>query len=387
MSNSSTALFAGKSAVITGSTSGIGLAIARAFAGGGMNVMLNGFGEPGEIEAIRAGIEQECGVKVLHSRADMTKPDEIATMRELEGVGQAVLGGMAQALGIGRRWFVEHLTGEPTVLFRIFHYPPAPPDRDSPWGVGEHTDYGLVTILAQDDRGGLQVKVPAGWVDVPHVPGSLVCNIGDMLERLTGGRYRSTPHRVRNVSGADRLSFPFFLDPAWDATVEPLPSSAWIGLRTKTLFSMIPPPRAWMQRACCWKPTPAFCDCSRRREFRPRLISPPALRSRWTTSSKRRRNAWGPCRRIPAFSRPALPSATSRLCGSHSATRRSTCTACPTARAWRNITRAATPKRRARSCSTGSCRRNCRSVRRSGCSRRSPRSCPGRARSSVRRRW
>jgi 3-hydroxybutyrate dehydrogenase len=82
MSNSSTDLFAGKSAVITGSTSGIGLAIARAFAGGGMNVMLNGFGEPDEIEAIRAGIEAECGVKALHSKADMTSPDEIAQMVE-----------------------------------------------------------------------------------------------------------------------------------------------------------------------------------------------------------------------------------------------------------------------------------------------------------------
>ena len=82
MSHSPTALFAGKSAVITGSTSGIGLAIARAFAGGGMNVMLNGFGEPGEIEAIRAGIEQECGVKTLHSKADMTRPGEITQMVE-----------------------------------------------------------------------------------------------------------------------------------------------------------------------------------------------------------------------------------------------------------------------------------------------------------------
>ena len=82
MSNSSTALFAGKSAVVTGSTSGIGLAIAQAFAGGGMNVMLNGFGEPDEIEAVRAGIEQSCGVKALHSKADMTKPGDIARMVE-----------------------------------------------------------------------------------------------------------------------------------------------------------------------------------------------------------------------------------------------------------------------------------------------------------------
>ncbi len=82
MSNASTTLFAGKSAIITGSTSGIGLAIARAFAGGGMNVMLNGFGEPEEIEVVRAGIEQECSVKALHSKADMTRPDEIAQMVE-----------------------------------------------------------------------------------------------------------------------------------------------------------------------------------------------------------------------------------------------------------------------------------------------------------------
>jgi isopenicillin N synthase-like dioxygenase len=56
------------------------------------------------------------------------------------------------------------------------------------------------------------------------VPGAFVCNIGDMLDRLTGGYYRSTPHRVRNLSGRERLSFPFFFDPAWDAHVPPLPA-------------------------------------------------------------------------------------------------------------------------------------------------------------------
>jgi 3-hydroxybutyrate dehydrogenase len=71
---------AGKSAIITGSTSGIGLGIARVFAKAGMNVALNGFGDPGEIEATRFGIEQEFGVRATFAAADMSKPAEIAGM-------------------------------------------------------------------------------------------------------------------------------------------------------------------------------------------------------------------------------------------------------------------------------------------------------------------
>ena len=70
----------GRNAVVTGSTSGIGLAIARALAQDGANVMINGFGAPAEIEKERTGIEKEFGVKAIYSAADMTKPDEIAAM-------------------------------------------------------------------------------------------------------------------------------------------------------------------------------------------------------------------------------------------------------------------------------------------------------------------
>lgn len=73
-------ILSGKSAVVTGSTSGIGLAYARAFASAGANVVINGFGTPADIEKERAAIEKDFGVKAVHSPADMTKPEEIAEM-------------------------------------------------------------------------------------------------------------------------------------------------------------------------------------------------------------------------------------------------------------------------------------------------------------------
>jgi isopenicillin N synthase-like dioxygenase len=151
------------------------------------------------------------------------RPVVLAYLDAMTDLGHALIRGLALGLGLDDEWFARHLTGDPLVLFRLFRYPPEPPDEAAGWGVGEHTDYGLLTILAQDATAGLEVHAPGGWIDAPPVPGSFVCNLGDMLERMTGGRYRSTPHRVRNTSGVDRLSFPFFFDPAWDATVVPVP--------------------------------------------------------------------------------------------------------------------------------------------------------------------
>lgn len=139
-------------------------------------------------------------------------------------VGQLVLGAMAVALGLDAAWFATHLTTDPTVLFRIFRYPPLDgPGRDHRHSVGEHTDYGLLTLLGQDGTPGLEFRTDDGWVAVDPDPSALVVNLGDMLERMTAGRYRSTVHRVRNTSGRERLSFPLFLDPDWDAAVRPLP--------------------------------------------------------------------------------------------------------------------------------------------------------------------
>jgi isopenicillin N synthase-like dioxygenase len=137
--------------------------------------------------------------------------------------------GVSLSLDLDAQYLARAYTGDPTVLFRIFHYPAtgsAEVDWSQSWGVGEHTDYGLLTLLAQDRYGGLQVKTPGGWIEAPPIEGALVCNIGDMLERLTGGRYKSTPHRVKNLSGHDRLSFPLFFDPDFMAPMRPLPAVA-----------------------------------------------------------------------------------------------------------------------------------------------------------------
>jgi len=172
-----------------------------------------------------------------------------AYMEATTRAAAVLMEGVSLSLDLPADWFERHYTADPTVLFRIFHYPatsPADVDWSQSWGVGEHTDYGLLTLLAQDRYGGLQVKTPAsragltlvedgpsaeptdqaGWIEAPPIEGALVCNIGDMLERLTAGRFKSTPHRVLNRSGHDRLSFPLFFDPDFTAQLRPLPVAA-----------------------------------------------------------------------------------------------------------------------------------------------------------------
>src|SRR5262245_53988185 len=126
-------------------------------------------------------------------------------MAALTRLGHALLRGLALGLGLDESYFADHGTRDPLVLFRIFSYPPASAAPDPTlWGVGEHTDYGLLTMLWQDESGGLEVRSRSRWVAAPPVPGSFVCNIGDMLDRMTKGLYRSTAHRVRNPSARDR---------------------------------------------------------------------------------------------------------------------------------------------------------------------------------------
>ncbi len=145
-----------------------------------------------------------------------------AWMTAMESLGQELLALMATGLGLDPSFFRSGLTADPTPLFRVFRYPPHPDGDTVTWGVGEHSDYGLLTLLATDGTPGLEVHTRQGWIDAPADADLVICNLGDMLDRLTGGRYRSTPHRVRNHAGTDRYSLPFFLDPGWNAVVRPL---------------------------------------------------------------------------------------------------------------------------------------------------------------------
>jgi isopenicillin N synthase-like dioxygenase len=147
--------------------------------------------------------------------------------RETFELGQRVLEGFAIALDMPRDFF-RQLYRRPLVRARLIHYPPQPTgEDDDQFGAAEHTDYGTITLLWQDDVGGLQVKNRAGqWVDAPSIDGTFVVNIGDMLARWSNDLFVSTPHRVLNGSGRERYSIPVFYDPDYDVIVECLPNCA-----------------------------------------------------------------------------------------------------------------------------------------------------------------
>ena len=184
-------------------------------------------GRPDQKEGIYFGEELPAGNPLpLHGPNLFPSPEMRAVVLEylaaMTALGHRLVGGLSLSLGLEEKYFDRHYTKDPLILFRIFNYPPSRPGGMS-WGVGEHTDYGLLTILKQDENGGLEVRAHKQWISAPPIPGTFVCNIGDMLDRLTGGQYRSTPHRVKNVSGRTRLSFPFFFDPGFATEVKPLP--------------------------------------------------------------------------------------------------------------------------------------------------------------------
>ncbi len=141
----------------------------------------------------------------------------------LKGLAQNLMEVALAAANVTDTSVLKHFE-TPTTWLRLLHYPPQPAaSPDDLYGSAPHTDFGCLTILAQDGVGGLQVQTPAGnWVDAPKIPGSFVVNVGDMLNRMSNGRLKSTPHRVINKSGKERYSCPFFFDPNVACDVAPL---------------------------------------------------------------------------------------------------------------------------------------------------------------------
>ncbi|BDB68831.1 isopenicillin N synthase family dioxygenase [Comamonas thiooxydans] len=145
-----------------------------------------------------------------------TLPDFRAVMQNYYqaayGLGATIVRGLALSLGVPVSHFDGYLKEAASTL-RLLHYPPQPANPEpGEKGCGEHTDFGGVTLLLQDEAGGLQVwdKDLGSWIDAPPMPGAFVVNIGDLFARWTNDRYVSTLHRVINVSGRERYSVPFF---------------------------------------------------------------------------------------------------------------------------------------------------------------------------------
>lgn len=137
---------------------------------------------------------------------------------------------MAIALDLDEDWFDDKI-GQHISNLVVNHYPAQDtPPLEGQIRRGAHTDYGSLTVLFQDDNpGGLQVEMADGtWADVPHIPGSFVVNLGDLMAAWTNDRWVSTMHRVINpapeVAGTSRMSVAFFHQPDYDAEIRCIPT-------------------------------------------------------------------------------------------------------------------------------------------------------------------
>ncbi|KAI9338373.1 2OG-Fe(II) oxygenase [Zopfochytrium polystomum] len=160
-------------------------------------------------------------------------------------LGERIMDLMSHSLGLSDDHLRRTVTlSEPIALVRLFSYPPTTSQssdtddggdsssgKTTDFGIGPHTDYGLLTMLYQDSPGLEFFHEGSGtWVSAPF-PASgeeadndfVLCNVGDVLDRLTCGRFHSPRHRVLNRNAKARLSVPFFFDPSWDAEMRPLP--------------------------------------------------------------------------------------------------------------------------------------------------------------------
>ncbi len=147
---------------------------------------------------------------------------------------------LARALNLDEGFFVKFHSGQ-NISLRLLHYPACDSSelQDSQLGAGAHTDYGLTTFLFQDSVEGLEICDKNGdWQAIKPDKSVVLINSGDLLERWTNGKYRSTVHRVKPMtSGKERFSIAFFVDPDSDTEIKVLESC--IDTETPRKFSDI----------------------------------------------------------------------------------------------------------------------------------------------------
>lgn len=160
-----------------------------------------------------------------------------------------LLRGIATSLDLTPGFFLQHVD-KPLSRASFVHYARRTTTGDGRFGVGPHTDFGVLTILCQDDVGGLQIETPTGdWIDAPPIEGTLIVNVGDLLARWTNGAFRSAPHRVVSPTRVDRLSLVLAFDPnpetlidgrnvsAGGTPVEPITCGDYLALRFEQAFA------------------------------------------------------------------------------------------------------------------------------------------------------
>ena len=137
-----------------------------------------------------------------------------------------VMEAFAIALDLPNNFFRECHYGQ-NVALRYLHYPVIEGElTEEQLGCGTHTDFGTITLLFQDDVGGLQIQGRDGhWRDALYIPGTIIINTADLVATWTNDRYCSTPHRVKPIIGdRDRYSIAYFVDPDTDTPVSAFPS-------------------------------------------------------------------------------------------------------------------------------------------------------------------
>ena len=145
----------------------------------------------------------------------------LAYWSEMERVSHILLRALCNQLEIDAEIILSALE-KPLTNMTLLNYPPTDP-TSSQQGIHAHKDFDLITILAHDPVGGLEVRTRDGeWLKAVCPVDGLVVNVGDMLELWSGGHLISTPHRVTNHSGRERQSFPYFVIPRFDVDIAPL---------------------------------------------------------------------------------------------------------------------------------------------------------------------